>query len=277
MTTVKVKVVADSESPHGKRITTVQCRYPRVVHPELMTHRAFSRNASSSRAIPVERKIQEVMDDPYVPIYWGKNQKGMVAEGELGPEEKAQAEAIWLHSRDQTVSYVKELVKLGLHKEEANRLLEPFSHIDVIFTSTEWGNFYNLRRDKNAHRLMQALAGAAYEAQRQSTPVRVNMGHWHLPYITKEEREEYDERILRMASVARCARVSYAKHDGSVPSIKEDCALHDQLKERLHMSAFEHQATPMIYVCKNSGNLWGWEQYRKEIPNENRPIYNGPT
>ena len=108
-----------------------------------------------------------------------------------------------------------------------------------------------------------------------SKPKRIAMGRWHLPYVTQQERDEYDEKICRMLSVARCARVSYAKHDGSAPDVKEDCELHDNLKKNLHMSAFEHQATPTLYVCKNAANFYGWKQYRQEIPNENRPTYPG--
>jgi len=223
----------------------------------------------------VERLIQEVIDDPYIPIYWGRNQKGMVAEGELNEEEIQHAKAVWLQARDNAVRTAQQLSAIGLHKEEVNRHLEPFGHIHVIVTATELGNFFNLRQDKHAHRLMQALSGAMLESAKQSKPKRIAMGRWHLPYVTQQEHDEYDEKICRMLSVARCARVSYAKHDGSDPSVKEDCELHDNLKTNLHMSAFEHQATPLLYVCKNSANFYGWRQYRQDIPNENRPVYLG--
>lgn len=272
--TITAKVVADSlAARNGKRLTTIQVRYPRVGHSEVMTHRVFSRNASSSRAIPIETIIQEVITDPYVPLFWGKNRPGMQATEEMDPEEAAVARAQWLEARNAAVRSARELSELGLHKQDVNRLLEPFAHISVIISSTEWGNFYNLRRDAAAYPVLHALGDAVYAAHAASTPLIVCTGEWHLPYVTQEERHAYDLDTLKKVSVARCARVSYNNHDGTTPSIYKDVMLHDRLRASLHMSAFEHQATPLSRSDSRGGNFLGWQQYRQEVPGENRPEY----
>ena len=46
------EVLIDSVNPAGQRLTTFVLRFPRFVLSEFNTHRMFSRNASSSRAIP---------------------------------------------------------------------------------------------------------------------------------------------------------------------------------------------------------------------------------
>ena len=153
--TITAKIIADSISPAGARLTTLQLRYPRFIHAEFMTHRMFSRNASSSRAIPVERLIQDVLDDPAMPVFWGKNQPGMQAredhhalvggEGVSGYDhfdDSITREAAWLISRGIAIQHAREFAKAGYHKQIVNRLLEPFSHINVVVTATEWENFF---------------------------------------------------------------------------------------------------------------------------------------
>ena len=77
---ISVKVIADSISAHTKqRITTLELEYPRFIHAELMTHRVFSRNSSSSRAIPIQTMINHIKATTAIPIHWGKNQSGMQA------------------------------------------------------------------------------------------------------------------------------------------------------------------------------------------------------
>jgi thymidylate synthase ThyX len=240
-----------------------------------MTHRVFSRNASSSRAIPVQKIIQDIIDDPYVPIYWGKNKPGMQATEEMTSEEAAEARTMWLIARDAAVSSARHLNAVGLHKQEVNRLLEPFSHISVIITASEFGNFFHLRRHKDAHPVIQRLADAMYEAMTNSRPRQVKISGWHLPYVTEEERAQYDVEHCKRISVARCARVSYNNHDGSTPDVQKDLELHDRLRESLHMSAFEHQATPLLHASSTNSNFKGWQQYRYEIHNQNRPGYPG--
>lgn len=88
---ISAKVVTDSLSPSGVRLTTLELNYHRFIHSEMMTHRMFSRNASSSRAIPIEKMLQQVRDNPATPIHWGKNQPGMQAREELTQEDLEEA------------------------------------------------------------------------------------------------------------------------------------------------------------------------------------------
>lgn len=120
------KVLADSVSPEGARLTTMEVTFPRIILAEMNTHRVFSRNSASSRAIPIKKRIEMVKKHPYVPQYWGKLQKGMAADEQIDRELRQQAEETWLDARDHAVKYAEELAILGIHKQTVSRLLEPF-------------------------------------------------------------------------------------------------------------------------------------------------------
>lgn len=270
--TITTKVIAHSRWDSVPDLITLELRYPRFIHAEFMTHRVFSRGASSSRAVPIERMIQDVIDDPAMPVAWGSNKPGMQAGEELDHFAKNACISQWMASRDFAVERVKVMAAEGVHKQIANRLLEPFGHISVVCTSTEWDNFFDLRCHPDADPTMRALAEAMRDAINGSEP---EVTKWHLPYVNKSdygggsyEDVPYDGRsILAAISAARCARVSYLNHDGSEPDIEKDMGLAMRLLESKHMSPFEHQArigddTPLW------ANFTGWEQYRKLIERE---------
>ncbi|MES0134539.1 FAD-dependent thymidylate synthase [Mesorhizobium sp. M0016] len=296
--TISAKIIADSIPNAGKRITTMQLRYPRFVHAEFMTHRVFSRNASSSRAIPVERLIQDIIDDTAMPIHWGKNQPGMQADEEHdapvyvsvvdGMVSARDHDEAWNKARDKAIEFARAFDEAGYHKQIVNRLLEPFSHINVVVTATEWSNFFGLRRHSGAQPEIRELADCMIEAMLGSKPVKLGPGQWHVPYVADNDKEIWDYGIANnldlktlaiKLSVARCARVSYLTHDGKKPDIASDLALYDRLvgSEPLHASPAEHQATPDAFNPYNEvwqephlhGNFVGWVQYRKTLPNEN--------
>lgn len=267
----KVQILKDSISDPGIRLTTVELTYPRFVHAEFMTHRVFSRNSASSRAIPVEKLIQRVIDDPVIPVYWGKNQKGMQAEVELEGEEKEAAIKAWLEARDSAVDQALRLHAMGIHKQLVNRLIEPWMWITVIATATEFGNFFNLRCHKAAQPEIKRMADLLVDEYFTHQPNYVPVGGLHLPLLKPEDLAELPEADQKAASAAKCARVSYLTHAGE-RDIKDDLRLHGQLREAGHMSPFEHVATALpepIWV----GNFCGWRQYRKELPSENQPAF----
>jgi thymidylate synthase ThyX len=272
--TIQAKIIEDSISHAGKRITTFQLLYPRFIHAELLTHRVFSRNASSSRAIPVSKMLAMVRDDPAMPIHWGKNQPGMQAKEELLLGDKMHAERLWKMAAIKASQMAEDMMKLGLHKQVANRILEPFQHISVVLTATDFSNWFELRAHPDAQPEIQALAVAMREVMEKSSPVLLNRGEWHLPYVTQEERNdgffkanEDNAELLRKVSAARCCRVSYLTHQGRIPSINDDLNLCEKLvgARPLHASPFEHVATPLENPNQWSGNFQGWFQYRKEI------------
>jgi hypothetical protein len=59
--THSTKILADSISPDGVRLTTLEVVMPRIVLAEFNTHRMLSRNSASSRAIPIEKMIRMVI------------------------------------------------------------------------------------------------------------------------------------------------------------------------------------------------------------------------
>ena len=66
---IKAKIIADSINSKRCRLTSWVLEYPRFIHAEIMIHRVFSRNAASSRAIPTEKIIQNIIDDPAMPVW----------------------------------------------------------------------------------------------------------------------------------------------------------------------------------------------------------------
>lgn len=299
MTTISASVIADSVSLRGHRLTTLELCYPRFIHAEFMTHRVFSRSASSSRAIPVKRLIEDIKKDPAMPLFWGKNQKGMQAGGECNelvtiPEAEfydareddveaafkpIEREEAWSWALYQALTAAKAFDAAGYHKQIVNRLLEPFAHIRVICTATEWENFFALRDHSDAEPHIQLLARRMKMAMEYSKPRLILDHEWHLPYWgnTIEDIKDVSDyclaknipgalliELVKKISAARCARVSYKTHDGYRPTAEEDLELFERLagSHPKHLSPLEHQAKPLPHGLW-SANFHGWEQQRK--------------
>jgi thymidylate synthase ThyX len=232
---------------------------------ELNTHRALSRNSASSRARPIHKVIAEVMDDPALPVEWGRNQSGMQARERVDDGEAADADKVWLDARDAAVEAANELDDLGVHKQLVNRLLEPFLWHVVVVSATEWDNFFAQRCHPDAQPEIRAAADAMRGAIEMSTPEPVAEGGWHLPYLRPGELEElaaagHDIEVAKRISVARCARVSYLTQSG-VRDWSKDLDLYERLttQQPPHASPLEHVATP---APEGSGNFRGWQQLR---------------
>lgn len=268
---VNARILLDSVAPHGQRLTTMEFTMPRFVLAELNTHRAFSRNTASSRAIPTHRFVEQVTQRPVVPVHWGRNRRGMQAVEELCAEESAVARQVWLEARDAAVTFAQRLAALGVHKQVTNRVLEPWMEVKVIVSATEWRNFFFLRNHRDAQPEIQALARQAQGLYDMSEQVQeLDPGEWHMPLLdtlTSCDKTPVDRKAI---SVGRCARVSYMTHDGLVDPVA-DIALHDRLLkpgqtgEPQHLSPFEHVATPHADKDHRGGNFHGWIQYRQEI------------
>lgn len=287
------QVICDSISRDGIRLTTLQLRYPRMVHADFMTHRVFSRNGRSSRAVPVATLINE---DAYVPHFM-QNQPGMVASAEMSDEDRKAAEDIWLSMATFCKEGVRQLNQLKVHKQWANRPLEWFGHIDVLVTSTDWVNFFELRLDGSAQPEIIQLADCMKAAIDASEPSYTPHGAWHLPYVdivtevadacnyldmqdamwnenlTLEETGDAIYDVLKKISVARCARLTIKPFDGD-GSIDKELARYEKLmiSRPVHASPAEHIATPDTFYKgrweheHEHGNFYGWRQFRKMIP-----------
>lgn len=292
------RVLADSVAVHqwpnrtetGARLTTIEVTLPRIVLAEFNTHRMFSRNSASSRAIPVEKRIAAVEADPFVPEAFGKNQKGMQADENLGLDETQQAELAWRLAMADAVRSARHLAQLGVHKQLANRLIEPFCWHTIIVTATEWDNFWALRCHPDAQpeiRRAAEMMKAAYDA---STPTLSVEGTWHLPLmpdLIELVNAGFTMDQLCRISAGRCARVSYLTHDGKRDP-QADIDLCTRLHRSGHMSPLEHVARPMTpnecaskYGTRGEfigdewtpqknfcGNFRGWVQLRKTLQNE---------
>lgn len=258
-------VIADSVSPAGVRLTTIEVTLHRFVLAELNTHRVFSRNSASSRAIPVKKQLARVVDDPALPVEFGANQRGMQAGEPLTGDDHDAALAAWLEARDHAVAAVEQLQELGVHKQVTNRILEPFMWHTVIVTATEWDGFWEQRCSPLAQPEIRVAAEAMLAAYDASTPAEVGMGQWHTPYL-RDEDGDLDDETARQVSAARCARVSYLTHDGQ-RDIDKDLELYERLVTARppHWSPLEHVATPAAEGEQTLGNLRAWRQLRHEV------------
>jgi thymidylate synthase ThyX len=289
-----VTVRADSIGPNGVRLTTLECTYPDIIHTHVLTHRVFSRNTSSSRAIPT-RKLLGRLKNHVLPLVWRRNQRGMSGGEAFDHMQAGRLDFIVDQLVEVTRLSVGELREHKVAKETINRYIEHFLTRTVVITSTEWQNFINLRTASNAQPEVQLLATLVRQTLDTSTPTTLHPLQWHMPFIDAEAAQLPEADRLKV-SVGRCARVSYLTHDGERDPMK-DIALADRLLADGHMSPFEHVAqclppdtfgmrldgftvdallawkvgfteAELLTSKLWSGNLRGWRQYRKTIHGE---------
>jgi len=301
---ITARILADSVAPNGVRMTTMEIEYPRFILAELNTHRMLSKNSASSRAIPVKAMHQHMTENPAQPVHWGKNQPGMQASVELTDNDLADVKFMWRRAQQDAMHWAWQMAeRVGLHKQVANRITEPWMTMKTVISGTEWANFWWLRAHRDAQPEIHELATKMFAAYSASTPQPLQPGEWHLPYV-KSHRLSSGELIYldatdtpitteqaKIISASCCAQVSYRKSDDSYAKAEK---IFRQLIESqpCHASPVEHQATPMeswayetvqddpqhlrkygyTHMTMDgdlwSGNLRGWIQHRKLIAGE---------
>jgi thymidylate synthase ThyX len=283
---ISAKVIASSLNKYREQtmITTFELEYPRFIHSELMTHRVFSRNGASSRAIPVEKQIEYIIGNTAMPLEWGKNKSGMQASETVDNNIQDEAISVWINARDDAIQNARKLIKLGIHKQLTNRITEPFTHMKIIVTSTEFENWFKLRDHSDAQPEIQKLAQAMKIALMNSTPKLLSNEEWHMPYYEdgywSPSKSKHNLEDAKAISSSCCAQVSYRKLDDTLEKAK---IIYDRLitSEPVHASPFEHQAHPIdqlsdwkniigaTHIDKNnvvwSGNFRNWIQNRQII------------
>lgn len=255
--TPEIEILADSTNAiTTDRFTTFLLRnFPKCLLAQLNTHRLLSRNCASSRAIPVSKVLEQVRREPFMPEFQ-RAQKGMVGLNDLSEDEVSRAKFHWLCARDEAVFHAENLMKGGIAKQHANRLLEPWMTVPVIVSATEWDNFFKLRTASDAQPEFRAFAQAMQNMRRHNKPKKLNPGQWHVPLATATE--DLEHRLV--TSTAWCARGSYGVFSGE-SSFGKDQKLHDKLLASGHWSPFEHQARCMPTSSAHA-NLRGWQSYR---------------
>jgi thymidylate synthase ThyX len=290
---ISAQIIADSKNAQGDRITTYILNFPRIVLAEFNTHRMISKNSASSRAIPFKVILEKVKTEPFIPIAFQKEHKGMQGNEYLDDTKIPFAEMGWLTSRDYAVRAAQNLSDFGVTKQLCNRLLEPFLYHTVICTGTEWENFFALRAHPDAEIHIADLASKMLAAYNESTPKLLQAGEYHIPFgdsfdlvrinqmvgneICSREDMSLCNELTQMMKVkiatARCARVSYLNFEGKDDYLA-DIKLHNMLWESGHMSPFEHCARAMsddeLIIANWSGNFKGFIQYRKTFVGENK-------
>lgn len=259
---ITAEIVADSVSPTGKRITTYVLEFHRFILPEFNTHRLFSRNAASSRAIPVSKMIEHMMYNSAEPVHWGKNQSGMQAKEELEQPHKIRVQQTWTEAKFNAIDAANKMHNEGAHKQIVNRILEPFQMIRVVCTATEYDNFFHLRYHTDAQPEISALAECMWLAREHSVPEVLQPGEWHVPFvntsrdaagkryywnfISETEKVEISLEDALKVSASCCAQVSYRKLD---TSLEKALDIYNKLvtMKPVHASPLEHQGTPFKY------------------------------
>ena len=265
-TNITAKVICDSISEQGVRLTTFEIEYPRIVMSEFNTTRAISKNSSSSRAIPVSKMLEHTKSINLKPIYFGSKKSGMQAGDELQGDALEKVKLLWEEALDYASYYSETLDRLGVAKEVCNRLVEPFQLVKVVCTATDWDNFFNLRLHPDSDPNICMLAYKMYQAMQESKPVELKAGEWHLPFVDKlldenlnlisygvsHEDDTYGtmhspvtlEQAIKL-SAASCASVSYRTEGMTLE--KADKVFDMLIKaEVIHASPFEHLATPIV-------------------------------
>lgn len=273
-TNITAKIICDSISEQGVRLTTFEIEYPRIIMSEFNTHRAVSKNSSSSRAIPTSKMLEHTKNVNLKPVYFGSKKSGMQAGEELVGEGLDFAKCVWGSALESAIEFSEMLDKAGVAKEVTNRLVEPFQLVKVVCTSTDWDNFFNLRLHPDADPNICMLAYKMYKAMEESKPDVLKEGEWHLPYVNKYDIPicysdvggyEYEtgyhvfyydtdvkhicEQVLTLEeaikySAASCASVSYRTE---AMTLEKADKIFDMLikAEVVHSSPLEHQATPI--------------------------------
>ena len=304
---MEAQIVKDSiNTVNHSRLTSFLVTFPRMINAEVLRHRMLSFNSASSRAIPLKRTLEMVREDPAMPVFWGKNKAGMSADEELDDNEQIKivsaelqrvddclsaawdsyemsklqvAKQLWVSAGRSMSAVAGVLNELGLHKQIANRILEPWMNITLLITGTEWENFFKLRANPSAQPEFQELANRMLTAYNFSTPVPMepitleqvgNLNLWehhsHIPFDQHRSGVTNIEQLLKV-SIARNARLSYLTHDGDI-RLEDDLALFERLESNGHWSPFEHTAVA-VDCAQFFGNLKGWFPYRKLYLNEN--------
>jgi thymidylate synthase ThyX len=251
------KIIADTVNEYGARITTFEVVAPRFLLAEINTHRVIAKSAASSRAIPVEKRIAMVKDAPFIPLAFGKNKPGMQAEETLEDSKNEAARAIWRAAADSAAAYAKLLADLGVHKQHANRLLEPFVYYTGVMTSTEWSNFFHLRTHPDAQPEFRELAIMMKGLYETNAPT---LGALHLPYVDVSTQNTTDPDTCYKISAARCARVSYKTFDGKISTPEKDIQLCDDLIKAGHLSPFDHPAVSDHASFDKINYGWYWHK-----------------
>jgi hypothetical protein len=270
---------------------------PRSILAEFNTHRVFSRNAASTRAIPTRKLIDQVMEYPFIPRVWGMNVAGMQAVGIH--DDPILCEREWLKARDAAVFSANRMMSIGLHKQIVGRILEPWMWTIVCVSSTEWENFLELRDHHAAEPHMQVLAREIRKCLDNDPVQDLQPGEWHLPFV---DRAQVDAEIMApyladgdasgahipedvfleaaiKQSVARCASTSYKTVDGFDMTLQRAVDLHDKLVGSwpIHASPCEHVAQADDTIPTNPervtawsnpeqhGNFVGFRQYRHQL------------
>ena len=261
---MEVKVLLDSSNPYtGQRLTTLHCVYSQFIHQQVLTHRMFSRNSSSLRAISFNRAVDE-----FEIVYptWTQEKKGMQGEVIEDFEIKSKADDLVDSMFNSVLNHCRALNQLGIHHQDINNYLRPFQNIHTVLSFTDIDNFFEQRLHESTKPDMQKLAHLIYKALEESEPEE-RIIHLPLmedfinPYEQCWESEIFSWTELKLISAARLARISYFKWQDDP---YKDLELAKKLIKDKHLSPFEHVAFAQEQ-SEYYANFKDWKQLRHSL------------
>jgi thymidylate synthase ThyX len=262
--TTSAKIIADTCLIRDARITTFEITFPRYLLAELNTHKVLAKSCASSRAIPVKKRIEMVEQNPFVPNIFGLNRPGMQSLEDLEGEAIVAAADEWKASIADAIKHARNLDNLNVHKQQANRILEPYTYVTDVVTGTEWSNFFWLRNSPFADPEFENLASLMHDLYEKNEPRQSSL---HLPYCDNISGDTVENLFL--ISGARCARTSYTTFEGKLSTAEEDIALcKDKLIPSGHLSPFEHAASADGIYFDPHRDGWYWSK-----PSDHRHLY----
>lgn len=237
----------------GVPVRTFILEYPRYIHSQVMTHRIFSRNATSSRAIKLEKMLKGLDKNFVIPKYWGAKQRGMQAYSQIAPHTQSEAIHVWYEAYKNARRSALALDQLGVHQQVVNRLLEPFMIIRVMLTGDDFDNFLKLRTAHDSQPEIQELALKMQDCIKRAPKAKVS--DVHLPYP--------DYTVAQ--NIAAAAFISY-NNPPSNDVVKCERMLHKLMADG-HESPSEHVVYEGVKNTKYCNLMAGRMQFRQDYQN----------
>jgi hypothetical protein len=277
-------ILASKNAVTGDVLTTLRLTYPRIILSEFNTHRAISKNTSSTRAIPAKKMREIVWQSPFIPQFIGQHQKGMTPGPEIRGGKRNIAGLVIAAGALFALAQNYLLEKLGVAKGVSGRYLEPYMWVTQVVTATDWQNFLKLRNHKDAEphfrelarciarelRYVESVLGSGSEIWTRAISLgavqTVQPTDWHIPFLVRDDSNLSLDQKLKV-SAARAARTSYTVSQGKTSNHHADLELADKLIASKHMSPLEHQAQA-ANDFRYYGNFKSFIQYRKTIDGE---------
>jgi len=274
---IEAKIIAHSSDNRGNEVITFVVTYPRIVLAEVLTHRMFSRNTASSRAIPFEKMVESILTNPFIPIAWQKDHKGMQGTKYFDSTETFELEYFiealdkifkkhsefkalmlkvlpnvigqkktlsqwWLYARDRVVESACILYAFGATKQLCNRLLEPFMYVTQIITTSKEGldNFFDLRCPKILHE----ADGKYYKSIKDWNKVDLDIQYYGLSCLHPGNKGQAEIHLMDLAEKM------WDCYTESTPKMLDENQWHIPFEDKIDLTHYSNPSKDLLSSVK---------------------------